>query len=221
MKLLMAFLFVIFSVNSFSSESAYQKILAPIKKIKLAEKKSGNSNPVFDEVKEADLPDELLNNKTLEGIDSNNDGVRDDVEIWINRKAEDEFVRWALKDYYKKLIAVLNSVEQKQKLEEIKARSTEFNDSVYCTFVMLRPYDEPKKKSKRKRDPVVVYMTELGQLILNTPLRVNTQANWNDYPVAKSTSEEADKYCLGSPVGKRYESLKMKELMNQNTKPKK
>jgi len=188
------------------------------KKIKLAEKKAGKTTPVFDDVKEANFPDEALNDKTLEGIDSNNDGVRDDVEIWINRKAEDEFVRWALKDYYKKLIAVLKSVDQKSKLEEIKAGSVAFNDSVYCAFVMLRPYDAPKKKSKQKRDPVVVYMTELGQLILNTPLRVNTQANWNDYPVAKSTSEEADKYCLSSPVGKRYESLKMKELFNKNEK---
>ncbi|WP_324172618.1 hypothetical protein [Sulfurimonas sp.] len=31
-------------------------------------------------------PDETLNNSTLLGIDSNNNGVRDDVEIWVIKK---------------------------------------------------------------------------------------------------------------------------------------
>ncbi len=35
-------------------------------------------------------PDETLNNSTLLGIDSNNNGVRDDVEIWIYETYKDK-----------------------------------------------------------------------------------------------------------------------------------
>lgn len=83
-------------------ESDYDKLMNPIKDIKLAEKKAGKPNPTYDGVVEPDFPDEKLNNETLEGVDSNNDGVRDDVEIWINRVAEDEYVRITLKDYAEK-----------------------------------------------------------------------------------------------------------------------
>jgi len=35
-------------------------------------------------------PDKIINNSTLLGIDSNNNGVRDDVEIWILKKYKDK-----------------------------------------------------------------------------------------------------------------------------------
>ena len=35
-------------------------------------------------------PDKTINNSTLLGIDSNNNGVRDDVEIWILKKYKDK-----------------------------------------------------------------------------------------------------------------------------------
>ena len=35
-------------------------------------------------------PDPAINNSTLLGIDSNNNGVRDDVEIWILKKYKDK-----------------------------------------------------------------------------------------------------------------------------------
>jgi len=35
-------------------------------------------------------PDPVINNSTLLGIDSNNNGVRDDVEIWILKKYKDK-----------------------------------------------------------------------------------------------------------------------------------
>ena len=36
------------------------------------------------------VPDPAINNATLLGIDSNNNGVRDDVEIWILKKYKDK-----------------------------------------------------------------------------------------------------------------------------------
>ena len=42
---------------------------------------------VFDGEVEPHMPNKTENNKTMTGIDSNNNGIRDDVDIWINRNA--------------------------------------------------------------------------------------------------------------------------------------
>ncbi|MBI2521193.1 MAG: hypothetical protein HYV97_12270 [Bdellovibrio sp.] len=47
------------------------------------------------------------NHDTLEGIDSDNDGIRDDVEIWINEEHKDRNSRLALKQYAKAEIMYL------------------------------------------------------------------------------------------------------------------
>jgi hypothetical protein len=47
--------------------------------------KDPNPHPVFAGDVEPDYPKEEENNKTLLGIDKNNNGIRDDVDIWINR----------------------------------------------------------------------------------------------------------------------------------------
>lgn len=47
------------------------------------------------------MPDMKLNNSTLLGIDSDNDGVRDDVELWINEKISNSKIRISLKNLAK------------------------------------------------------------------------------------------------------------------------
>ena len=54
---------------------------------------------VFDGVMEpTEFPDLEEDQKTLTGIDSNQDGVRDDMEIFINRNFKHEIERSSLKD---------------------------------------------------------------------------------------------------------------------------
>lgn len=44
-------------------------------------------------------PNSEVNNSTLLGIDSDNDGIRDDVQIWINQKTTNDSIRLALRQY--------------------------------------------------------------------------------------------------------------------------
>ncbi len=47
------------------------------------------------------LPDLAINNSTLDGVDSNNDSIRDDVENWIEFTANDNRQKWAMREYAK------------------------------------------------------------------------------------------------------------------------
>lgn len=94
--------FIIFFLSSCSFfESGYEILIKDVRAQKLKEKKLGVKSPIIDGKIEPDFPDEDENIKTFEGIDSNNDGIRDDIEIWINRISEDKEVRIATKYYYK------------------------------------------------------------------------------------------------------------------------
>jgi hypothetical protein len=57
------------------------------------------SNPIYDGIKEADIPSLSINDDTIVGIDSNGDGIRDDIEIWINRVGKNFNQRSALRQY--------------------------------------------------------------------------------------------------------------------------
>ncbi len=52
---------------------------------------------IFDGFVEPLMPDNELNDATLLGVDSNHDGIRDDVEIWINRNFENKNLRLIFK----------------------------------------------------------------------------------------------------------------------------
>jgi hypothetical protein len=59
-----------------------------------------NINPnetVFDGIKEPPMPNMLLNYFNAEGIDTDKNGIRDDIDIWINRTGENYNERMALR----------------------------------------------------------------------------------------------------------------------------
>lgn len=72
----------------------YEKIMGPVVKMKMEDK---TSNPIFDGIAEPDMPNMDLNNKTVLGIDSNNNQIRDDIDIWINRTFENYNDRMAIR----------------------------------------------------------------------------------------------------------------------------
>ncbi|MFT7861114.1 MAG: hypothetical protein ABXS93_09320 [Sulfurimonas sp.] len=69
-------------------------------------------------------PDETLNNSTLLGIDSNNNGVRDDVERWIYKNYKDKhpiYIDIAMQEgkaYNQLLNSSLQNTEQAKKIHE-------------------------------------------------------------------------------------------------------
>lgn len=54
---------------------------------------------IFDGENEPSMPNASDNNKTILGIDSNNNGIRDDIDIWINRTAIDYNERMGMRQY--------------------------------------------------------------------------------------------------------------------------
>lgn len=81
-----------------SACNEYEKIMAPALKIKLAD---SSPNPVFDGEVEPSIPNKTDNDKTILGIDTNKNGIRDDIDIWINRTALDYNERMAMRQYAK------------------------------------------------------------------------------------------------------------------------
>ena len=104
---------------------------------------------------EPPLPDESLNNSTLLGIDSDNDGVRDDVEIYINSyEGLSSLQNKSLKDYVKKMeqLYVSDPVE----LKNNKLKIINYN---YC---LMSKFDDEYSK----------YVGELSHKFFNTKSRL-------------------------------------------------
>jgi len=183
----------------------------PIKKIKLAEKKAGKPNPVFDGVIEPDFPDEKENNKMLDGVDANHDGVRDDIEIWINRTTEDQYVRWAMKDNYKKNIEAYKTIELNSAELEVHKGMAEYSDSSYCLLFMLKPYKEKYIKVFHQA-PEDFYGKRLGDLIVNSSYRSSIQSKWNSYQIKGVVGSDSEQYCLSLKIKDRYKEILDKEI---------
>jgi hypothetical protein len=78
-KLVSSFIFLLMLGGCYPS---YSDLMSAAYKAKRADP---NPNPIFAGEEEPPIPDEDENNKTLLGIDKNQNGIRDDVDIWINR----------------------------------------------------------------------------------------------------------------------------------------
>jgi archaellum component FlaF (FlaF/FlaG flagellin family) len=102
---------------------------------KIKEMKEHLGNRIIDGAPEPDMPDFYNNNTTLYGIDKNKNGVRDDVEIWINLNARSKlekemYVNYARSIFYFSKEEVENTTEndlidafRSKHLKRIKNRS--------------------------------------------------------------------------------------------------
>ena len=62
-------------------------------------KKNDKVKPVFDGYIEPSIEDAVKSSLTIDGADINKNKVRDDIEIWINRKADNPILRKLMKRY--------------------------------------------------------------------------------------------------------------------------
>lgn len=77
----------------------------------------------FDGMPEPRMPSNSELDSTIEGIDANKNGIRDDVEIWINRKFDNSDHRRGLKQYAKAIQTVMieiNKGASKEKVRDIE-----------------------------------------------------------------------------------------------------
>lgn len=127
---------LLFLLGMISGCNEYEKIMAPALKIKLAD---SNPNPVFDGEVEPSIPNRAENDKTILGIDSNKNGIRDDIDIWINRTALDYNERMAMRQYAKAYQYKIKVSEMNLKDEATKAVQGVADASVcISTFEYLR-----------------------------------------------------------------------------------
>lgn len=91
-----------------------------------------------EESTEPEMPSHYLNHFTLTGIDSNDNGVRDDVDIWINRVGKTYNERMALREKAKTLNKLLIACDNNdpKAVRDLENKST--GDTGCITFVFLR-----------------------------------------------------------------------------------
>jgi len=85
---------------------------------------SGTQTRVVDGDPEPPAPsgpkDAWINWTQVEGVDRDQDGVRDDVEIWINNNGQDEYIRKALKQRWKSQVQFINLAEEALDKKDLK-----------------------------------------------------------------------------------------------------
>jgi hypothetical protein len=89
----------------------------------LDSKKEHPEITMFDGEVEPSMPNYFLNNMSVLGIDSNNNGIRDDIDIWINRTAFDYNERMAMRQF------------AKASQEKLKVCNLKLNDKVDSMIV--------------------------------------------------------------------------------------
>ncbi|MDD4975994.1 MAG: hypothetical protein PHY93_16675 [Bacteriovorax sp.] len=135
---------ILFLLVFFVSCNEYEKLMGPILKIKLAD---SNPNPIFDGEAEPPIPNRFENDRTILGIDSNNNGIRDDVDIWINRTALDYNERMAMRQYARAEQDELRVCSLELKDETSKVVTESMNSS-YC----LNSLSDHKRKVRDRTE---------------------------------------------------------------------
>jgi hypothetical protein len=119
-------LFVVLSVFATSCKE-YSNIIKEAKD----NKEKHPEQRVFDGEVEPDFPNESQNDKNLLGVDSNNNGIRDDVETWINFIGHDYNHRMALKMLAKSEVKRLIAGDKDDKFLKTQA-AKDYWDAFLC-----------------------------------------------------------------------------------------
>ena len=222
MKLVAFFVFSILINSCTRKELSSDMFLAPLKKMKEENKKNGRPNPTIDGFTEPEFPSEEENAKSFKGVDSNHDGIRDDLEIWINRMAEDGYVRASMKDYYRRYVSQLEDSFIDKSSDQIQKDILLTQDSFSCLEASLQPrmMDFYKKTGKRiANERVNMMMT----IMINTEIRqkfVKKMTVFQTNSEAAETKKSPAKYCTAL-LGEYYsETLKRFPLLDDSQLPK-
>jgi hypothetical protein len=171
MKVLLLISILTLSSCSFF-ESDYERLIKDVRAQKLKEKQQRIPNPVFEGITEPDFPNEEENNKTFEGVDANKDGIRDDIEIWINRISEDKEVRIATKHYYKMRMTFLRGVLENSTVEKNTNNHVKSGDALFC---LLKSFGKRRNEflTSNHLEIETVRIDEMFELLHNNILRKN------------------------------------------------
>ena len=142
MKIKMITFFSLFTILVGCEDSEYKKVMEPAMTKKLADL---NSNPtIYGEEEPPILTlDEIK--KDVKGIDRNQNGIRDDIDIWINRTGENYNEVMALRQKAKSLQVFLEVALEKKIVEA----EPSMNKSIYAGYCMeVVFFSTPKYKKQ-------------------------------------------------------------------------
>ncbi|RPJ72305.1 MAG: hypothetical protein EHM20_13935 [Alphaproteobacteria bacterium] len=113
-----------------------------------------------------EFPDLEEDQKTLVGIDSNHDGVRDDMEIFINRNFLYDYEREVFKGEYKRA-AYFFSNYKKMNCEELIIQISNHSEETSCLNYVSRQLKLPDSPESRNfRSAESLYNTSQRETIL-------------------------------------------------------
>ncbi|MGZ3790654.1 MAG: hypothetical protein ACXVCQ_19175, partial [Bacteriovorax sp.] len=151
----------------------------------LKEKKEHSGLIIFDGEKEPSGINLIKNNWTLLGVDSNNNGVRDDVEIWANRTVKNKFLRRGFK-YYAKILRLEQIANVKGDSVEALKLAYQSEKTIMCLFSI-----EANKEDEK------IILDDFPRMWLNTNERreLDRQMDWTRTKIVNLPFESKKEYC--------------------------
>jgi hypothetical protein len=170
----MKFLFFGILLVCSSCQNKYEKLdlmsMKEVMEIKQAEK--GEQKKIDDDP-EPSMPDMKKNEETVAGIDADNDGIRDDVEIWINRNFKTANERRAFKQYANVQMQWIIKKQNGGTDEDMRNMHQPLRDAMGCNSFVTKTFGDIKFNEMRTIEEL------LRQLVIDTELRarVSIQAD--------------------------------------------
>lgn len=144
LKYISLFIFLIVSCDQYKelSKIASGRSHIKVKKSEFNIPLDDDKNYSFNGVKEPPLPAPEINNSTLLGVDSDNNGIRDDIDRWINRVSDREhgkYIKMILQKrarFFNEILSI--SYLDKQNIIDFSKKSY-FKQSA-CSAIVIKRY---------------------------------------------------------------------------------
>ena len=132
---------------------------------------------------EPEFPDNIFNSKTIIGIDNNHNGIRDDIDVWINRSAYDFNENKAMRQFARDSQKLLLLCESENSRDIIQA-DIEQKKSEIC----LKKMSDYKRKFENyayNKLKIILFNTEDRKRCIKS---LNDQMDQNKYSSLTNSS---------------------------------
>ncbi len=133
---------------------------------------------------EPSIPDKTINSKTILGIDTNNNGVRDDIDVWINRTAYDQNETKAMRQYAKSGQDLLKLCKE-QNLKYIKSMQNKLLKAEKC-LASISDYQRKELSFAKEKLKILLY---------NTSERISCKEYYLKHAEAQRISDDSHFHC--------------------------
>lgn len=133
---------------------------------------------------EPNLPDKTINSKTILGIDTNNNNVRDDIDVWINRTAFDQNETKAMRQYAKSGQELFKLCKN-QNLKDIKVVQNKLFKAEKC-LASISDYQRKESGFAKEKLKILLY---------NTSARISCKDYCLKHAESQIISEDSHFHC--------------------------